>query len=499
MTTKKEQNIPLNQLQPNKFNPNVMQDAEYQALKEDMKQNGPESIDPLLVSPYLVFYPCEDTEENQKLYAKNPIYVIVDGEHRWTAAKELCWPEIRCEIRELYEEEAKGICYRKNKDRGTIDPFKEAALFKSELELLSQKEIAEKYLVDPSTVSHRLSLLKLVPEVKKQIEQLPRGTITTSHLEPIATLPEGEQKKIKLKDEWGHQEVKSVRALTEEAKQIKAELDRKQQLKKALETAEFPKCPKCNGDAVFNIYKGLPWVDCANGNYQHQWNIETGKGAYEVETYSNTKISGEKAEPVKTSVIRCGHTVKELSETFEQRIKDHFSKITKIESCRISGKLEDGGHFNLDFSGGSSTMTISVGVEHRYAQFRAEEKQYRSGEKSKVDTYSPANVEPVREFIELAFQGKLEVPEEKPKPQKDKVPSVEEVAASIHEEQAETDLEIPCFDCANDSENGGKCYRTKFVAQEDVGGYTCISKVKLSGEELAKKAVDAELPQTSGQ
>jgi ParB/RepB/Spo0J family partition protein len=478
--------LPVAALQHNKFNPNVMQPEEFQALKKDMQRVGPKKIDPMLVSLYCDFYPSEDNEENRKKYANN--YVIVDGEHRWTGATELGWTEIRCDVQVIDEEEAKGICYRKNKDRGTIDPFKEAELFKSELELLNQKEIADKYLVDPSTVSHRLSLLKLVPEVKKQIEQLPRGTITTSHLEPIATLPEGEQKKIKLKDEWGHQEVKSVRALTEEAKQIKAELDRKEQLKKALETSKFPKCPKCGQEAVFNIYKGLPWVDCASRDYTHQWNIETGKNAYEVEKVVHHKINGEKAEPVRTSVLRCGHTVKELSETFEQRIKDHFPKITKIESCQISGKLEDGAHFNLDFSGGSSTMNISVGVEHEYVQFRAEEKQYRSGEKSKVDTYSPANVEPVREFIELAFQGKLEVPEKKTKQPKNKV-----------EAQAETDLEIPCFDCANDSENGGKCLRTKFVAQEDVGGYTCISKVKLSGEELAKKAVDAELPQTSGQ
>ena len=486
MTTKKEQNIPLKQLQPNKFNPNVMQETEFKALKEDMKTHGPQGIDQLLVSPYLVFYPCEDTEENQKLYAENPIYVIVDGEHRWNAAVELGWLDIPCEVRELDEEEAKGICYRKNKDRGTIDPFKEAELFKSELELLSQKEIAGKYLVDPSTVSHRLSLLKLVPEVKKQIEQLPRGTITTSHLEPIATLPEGEQKKIKLKDEWGHQEVKSVRALTEEAKQIKAELDRKEQLKKALETTKFPKCPKCGQEAVFNIYKGLPWVDCASRDYTHQWNIETGKSAYEVEKVEHHKINGEKAEPVRTSVLRCAHTPQELTTLFEQRIKDTFPKIKLIEHLQIHGDL-DGRDVNIEFSAGKQVMNVSVSVDHKHAMFRAEAKEYRSGEKSKVDTYSPDNVEPVREFIELAFQGKLEVPEKKPKQSKN------------HQEQAETDLEIPCFDCANDSENGGKCHRGKFVAQEDAGGYTCKSKVKLSGEELAKKATDAELSRALGQ
>ncbi len=406
-----EQMLLVSSLQANHFNPNVMQPEEFQALKKDMQRVGPKKIDVVLVSVYCDFYVCEDSEENRKNFANN--YVIVDGEHRWIAAKELAWDEIRCDVQVIDEEEGKGICYRKNKDRGTIDPFKEAALFKSELELLSQKEIAEKFLVDPSTVSHRLSLLKLTPEIRKQVEEMPRGMITPSHLEPIASLPEGEQKKISLKPQWGSEPVKTVRAISEEAQIIKAELNRKEKLKKALETAKFPKCPKCGQEPVPNMYKGLPWVDCASGNYQHQWNLETGKGAYEVETYSSTKINGEKAEPVRTSVLRCAHTCKELSQTFEQCIKELFPKIKKLEHIQMRGDLEDARNFNIEFDPGKQAMHVSVSFEHRTAMFRAEEKEYRSGEKSKVDTYSPANVEPIRDFIESAFQGKLEVPDKK--------------------------------------------------------------------------------------
>ncbi len=477
-----------------------MQETEFKALKEDMKAHGPQEIDPLLVSPYLTFYPCQDTEENRKLYAENPIYVIVDGEHRWNTAIELEWSDIPCEIRELSEEDAKGICYRKNKDRGTIDPFKEADLFKSELKAgLKQAEIAEKYIVDPSTVSHRLSLLKLVPEVKKQVEQLPRGTITTSHLEPIAALPEGEQKKIKLKDEWGHQEVKSVRVLTEEARRIKERLAEKEALQKALKAAKFPKCPKCGNEPGCINGRKLPWVDCSSGDWSHIWNLDTGKGPYEEEKAEQRKINGEKSEPIRTSVLRCAHSTTELSKTFNERIKELFPKIQTIQRCNISAKLEDGKEVSVDFSPGKSSMSVSLAIDHKhYASFRAEEKEYRSGEKSKVDTYAPDNVEPIKEFIELSFAGKFEVPEKKPKEEKTKVPTSEEVAANTHEEQVETDLELPCFDCAYDHENGGKCHRSLFVTQ-DGGGYTCTSKVQLSGEELAKKGVDAELSKALGQ
>jgi hypothetical protein len=91
-----------------------MQPEEYQALKKDMERTGPEKFDPVTVSLFCDFYPCEDNQENRKKFAK--LYVIVDGEHRYTAAKELGWREIRCDIQVLDEEEAKGICYRKNKD-----------------------------------------------------------------------------------------------------------------------------------------------------------------------------------------------------------------------------------------------------------------------------------------------------------------------------------------------------------------------------------------------
>ena len=168
-----------------------MAPEDYQALKADMLLVGPKKIGSVLASPYLVFYPCEDNEENRQFYAEFSTYVIVDGQHRHQAATELKWSELKVDVQDITEEEAKGICYRKSKEHGTIDPFKEAALFKRELDLMSQKEIAAKYLVDPSTVSHRLSLLKLVPEVLEQVAKMPRGTVTPSHLEPATFLPEG--------------------------------------------------------------------------------------------------------------------------------------------------------------------------------------------------------------------------------------------------------------------------------------------------------------------
>lgn len=477
------ESIKVASIVPNHFNPNVMQPEEYQALKKDMQLHGPEDVDAILVSPFGCFYPA--------VREPGPFYVIVDGEHRWTAAKELLWDTIRCEVRELDEEEAKGICYRKNKDRGTIDPFKEAALFKSELDVgLGQKDIAEKFLVDPSTVSHRLSLLKLVPEVKKQVEDLPRGMITPSHLEPIASLPEGEQKKIKLKNEYGHQEVKSVRDLTDEAKRIKADLAEKQELKKALETAKYLTCPRCKKEPDhIDSGRKLPWVRCSSGSWDHIWNLDTGKDPWYQEKVEQKKISGEKSEPVRTSVLRCSHTVAELGETFEKRMREVMPKVLKITSFRVYGKLEDGRDYHAEFSNNGNSMNVSVSVEHEWLSFSAEEKAYRTGEKSKVDTRSPEYVEVVKQFIENAFQGRLEVPEKKRF--KGKVPPPAESETSTPAAPVK-ELVVPCDDCANDQENGGSCCRDHFGINDAGTAYVCDRKRPISNDEAVRKAANAE-------
>jgi ParB/RepB/Spo0J family partition protein len=497
LTTKTIQNISLKRLQPNKWNPNVMQETEFKALKEDMKTHEPEEIDSLLVSPYLTFYPCEDTEENRKLYAENPIYVIVDGEHRWNAAIELEWSDIPCEVRELSEEEAKGICYRKNKDRGSIDPFKEAALFKTELELLSQKEIAEKYLVDPSTVSHRLSLLKLVPEVIKQIEKLPRGTITTSHLEPIATLPEAEQKKFALVQPYNKEQTKSVQEIAEAVKRTKAELVEKEALAKALKTAKFKECPKCKAPAGEIYHKGLPWVRCSKTSYdpEHAWNLDTGEPSYKPVVMQESL--DEKKKPEVSSVIRSNFTIEQLSEAFFKSIQATLPKLDSASKLSIHGTVE-GEEFSLNFEHGPNGMRVAVSQEHEHLNLSAEPKDYKTGHKSKVDigVYQPKkeDINQHLEFIENAFKNVLIPLPEKKKPA-EKVQCVgcdsiiEDMNAVRYKVEGSTEEEIYC----------GRCAVIRNLPGYETEDEALNSKALKEREQLAKKAAEAAISQDIGQ
>jgi len=386
-------------LQPNKWNPNVMGDVEYQALKRDMEIGGPHSIDPVLVSPWVCFYPGADINES---------LVIVDGEHRWRIAQELGWKESLCEVRPITEDDAKAICYRRNRERGNIDPFKEAALFNSELDRKrSQKQIAEKYLVDPSTVSHRLSLLRIPPKILDAVRKLPRGTITPSHLEPIASLEPEDQKKFELKGYYGDDGFKSVKQIEIEVARIKEMRAKEKALAEAIETAKFPKCPNCKKEPISIHYKKVPWVSCARG---HAWNLTTGKGLYDEERIQQNKLDG-KPEIRVSSVLRSAHTVKELKQVFEERIKELVPKMTQLTDVRVSGMLE-GSHFSFDLNMYGHAMSVYVnhgGGYHSGQSFRAEEHDYRSGEKSSVHCGSPQEIEKVKAFIEAAFQGKLGV------------------------------------------------------------------------------------------
>jgi hypothetical protein len=68
-------NLPVDKLQPNNFNPNVMPSAEYEALKKDMQQVGPAGVGPILASPAKDFY-------REPLSDLTGYYVIIDGEHQ---------------------------------------------------------------------------------------------------------------------------------------------------------------------------------------------------------------------------------------------------------------------------------------------------------------------------------------------------------------------------------------------------------------------------------
>jgi len=167
---------------PNKYNPNIMADEIFQSLLEDARLHGAEALDPILVRPL-------DVLEGKQHYE------IIDGESRWKVAKKLGWVRLLAIIKKVNLDDAKAINYRKNRERGTLDPFKEAELFKGELDAgLTQEQIATKYGVQRTYVTEHLPIAIDITEETKSIVE--RSTmLSPSIVVELAKIKEPERQK----------------------------------------------------------------------------------------------------------------------------------------------------------------------------------------------------------------------------------------------------------------------------------------------------------------
>ena len=148
--------VPVDHLEENNWNPNVMDPEKFEALKVDVVAGN---YNPIVVTSKEAFHGDPALPYNR--------YVIVDGAHRWRAAVEVGLETIDIEEKELTEAEAKAYNYRKNWERGSMDPLKEAALFQSEVDLeLTQEDIATKYHRSRPYVANRLRLLNVSESVR---------------------------------------------------------------------------------------------------------------------------------------------------------------------------------------------------------------------------------------------------------------------------------------------------------------------------------------------
>ena len=108
-TEKKKVDIKL--VRPNPWNPNTMSKEMFEKAKHSLKELG-------MLGSILVREVCG-------------IYEILDGEHRWKAAKELEYTEITVEsLGEIDDQKAKVLTVMLNNLKGKDDLEKRAAIFK---------------------------------------------------------------------------------------------------------------------------------------------------------------------------------------------------------------------------------------------------------------------------------------------------------------------------------------------------------------------------------
>jgi len=186
--------IPIEQLKPLPMHFTVIGREEEDMLREDMKTRDVNSIDPILVRKMTL----EEIEEAKEKY---PLarYEIIDGHTRWEIAKLLKWNEMRAVVKECSRDEAYILNYKRNKERGLVDPMLEAMCFNHFYQKgFTATQLAEKFGVSEPRVWQILKRMKVEKEARKKILQkaFMGKPITARHIEVVAALPEDKQPKL---------------------------------------------------------------------------------------------------------------------------------------------------------------------------------------------------------------------------------------------------------------------------------------------------------------
>ncbi|PWT88790.1 MAG: chromosome partitioning protein ParB [Acidobacteria bacterium] len=162
------QEIPIDQVIPNKYQPRSNFDPEQlKELSQSIKSNG-------VVQPVIV-------------RRAGGSYQLIAGERRWRAAKLAGLKNIPAVIRDVSEYKTLELALIENIQRQDLNPIEEATAFSSLIDDfgLTQEEVALRVGKDRSSVANYIRLLKLPDEIKEQIQ---RQQLSMGHARALSSL-----------------------------------------------------------------------------------------------------------------------------------------------------------------------------------------------------------------------------------------------------------------------------------------------------------------------
>ena len=110
-------------------------------------------------------------------------FVIVHGERRWRAAKQLGWATIPAIVRELDPETARWLSLVENVQRSDLTPLEEAFAFKGYLDSgITQTELGRRLGKSQSYIAQKLRLLTLPSPLATYLET---GALSEGHLRTL--------------------------------------------------------------------------------------------------------------------------------------------------------------------------------------------------------------------------------------------------------------------------------------------------------------------------
>lgn len=167
------QQIPLERIQPNAYQPRVRFSAEsLQQLAESIRQNG--ILQPIVVRP---------VEGN---------FEIVAGERRWRAAQQAGLERLPALIQTVSDQQMVELALIENIQRDDLSPIEEAQAYQLLLDefALTQEDIASRVSRSRSAVANTLRLLRLPREVQ---EMLLGSQLSMGHARALLPLSRGQQ------------------------------------------------------------------------------------------------------------------------------------------------------------------------------------------------------------------------------------------------------------------------------------------------------------------
>jgi len=167
--------IEVESLTPNLFQPRKNFNKEkMEELKESIKKHG-------IIQPIVV-----------RKMANG--YEIIAGERRMKAAKEIGLKKVPAIIKSINNEKSLEIALVENIQREDLNPVEQANAFKRLIDEfnLTQQELAEVTGKSRTLVTNTIRLLKLNPEIQKNISE---GKISFGHAKLLLSIEEGEVQK----------------------------------------------------------------------------------------------------------------------------------------------------------------------------------------------------------------------------------------------------------------------------------------------------------------
>lgn len=138
----KSQIVPLDSVKPNDYNPNEMEEREFAFLKDMIDKYG----------------------FSQALVVTSD-FVIIDGEQRWTAAKELGAKEIEVKVLPVTLAEAKALTVNYNRIKGTFNPTLLGSLIQDLANEFGLDKVNEMVVIDPTELKLLNEIMADLPEV----------------------------------------------------------------------------------------------------------------------------------------------------------------------------------------------------------------------------------------------------------------------------------------------------------------------------------------------